>query len=87
MLNCQVESICQCHELLLFQLEKIDSSCYQPLVSLAGFTGAGISETALAKHKLMVLEIHTASHAGTWVRAAVGSAHWDEVVWTVTWKT
>ena len=46
-----------------------------PLVPLAGFAGAGVTEAAPAKHKLMVLEAHTASHTGTGVGPAVRRTH------------
>lgn len=58
-----------------------------PLVSLAGFVGAGVTEAAQAEDKLMVLESHTASHTGTGIGPPIRGTHWDEAVRTATGKT
>lgn len=58
-----------------------------PLVSLAGFTGAGVADTAQAKDKLVVLESQTASNTGTGIGPPVRGTHWDEAVRTITGKT
>lgn len=48
---------------------------------------AGVAVVTLAIHKLVVFEAHAASHAAAGVGAAVGGAHRQEVVSTVTGKT
>lgn len=57
-----------------------------PLVSLAGFAGAGVTEAAQAEDKLIVLETHTAGHAGAGIGPSIRGTHWDEAVWTTTGK-
>lgn len=58
-----------------------------PLVSLAGLVGTWVTEAALTKDKLVVLESHTTSHAGAGVCSTVRGAHGNKAVWTVTGET
>ena len=58
-----------------------------PLVSLAGLVCTWVTEVALAKYKLMVLESHAASHTGTRVGPPIRGTHRDEAVRTTTGKT
>lgn len=58
-----------------------------PLVSLAGFVGARVTEAAQAVDKLMVLESHTASHTGAGIGPPIRGTYWYEAVRTTTGKT
>ena len=58
-----------------------------PLVSGAGVRITRILGNARSKFKLMVLEAHTASDAGTGVSASILPTHGDKLICTVTGQT
>lgn len=58
-----------------------------PLVSQAGFAGAGVTDMTEAKDKLMVFESQTASHAGTGIGPPIRCTHWNKAIRTTTGKT
>lgn len=58
-----------------------------PLVSQAGLVGAWVTEAALTKDELVILESHTPSHTGTGVCSTIRGTHGNEAVWTATGKT
>jgi hypothetical protein len=67
--------------------EKREVALGLPLAFGAEVRITGILGDTRSKLKLMVLETHTASDAGTGVSASILCTHWDKLICAVTGQT